>query len=617
MGGAPLLLALAIITADVGWESDGRAGYRYIIQVSPAQMAELEREGSVTSQIPVELQGRVTSVVLRVGNDPLPQPAIARNPSPDPNAPNPNANSYDLSLKTPYPAPPDTSTVRAQSGENGAFAIPTLNDVRESGQQALEELRSEGSAQLADAARQAGDQIKSSLTAFQNGNAPSISPAANSPSGFSTTPGFGMPSPTGGMSGTGGTSAPGGITAPGGASAPSTSRNPNAARTAADTNAANGWSGYQPSTNPASPPPSAPSTIAGGNGYGTGAANTYTPRTGVPGSPSDPPSTFNTNLNSNTNPLPNTGPVAPPYSNPNFSATNPTYAAPGYTQPGVANPGLGIPSGVDSAGYGNSGYGNSGYGASGIAPVKLTAEEQAIADQQLLAQIGFDVNGKAYDKQTGRLILDTDLRGPHIQEYIKRTNEKILLMRREQELLATTNTSANANLFDRNGQLQRAPNTINGPNWGVNTEDRFAQNNLFQPGSSGAYLPGGYSGGSLANTGLGNGGAPNSGGTASAQQPSNTQPQNAPASGGQSNGSSSKPAPETTGSAATKSPSDELERNREELKKSVRDITPQPVYNFMLIISVVVNVYLGIAISRLLRRYRNLIATHRGTSLSV
>lgn len=591
MGGAPLLLALAIITADVGWESDGRAGYRYIIQVSPAQMAELQRDGSVTSQIPVELQRRVTSVVLRVGNDPLPQPEIVLNPSSDP-----IALSNDLSLKTAYPAPPDTSTVRAQSGESGGFAMPTLNDVRESGQQALEELKNEGSAQLSEAARQTSDQLKSSLTAFiQNGNAPSTSPAAN------TTPGFGMPSTAGAISGAGGgTTAPGGMAVPSNAAAPSTSRNPNAGQTAADANAANGWSGYQPRTAPSTapvnaanvaplvsaPPTAAPSTSASGSGYGTGASNAYTPRTGITGSPNDPPSAFNASMNAN---------MAAPYTPPASIGSGTGYTTPGYVPPSVTNPGLGIPSAVDATGY----------GANGIAPVKLTPEQQEIADQQLLAQIGFDQDFKAYDKQTGRLILDTDPRAPHIREYINRTNEKILLKRREQEYLAAATAAANtnANVFDRNAQAQRAANTISAPNWGATPDDRYAQSNLYAPG--GGYLPNGYNSGSLANTG-------------SSQQATNGQGSKESTVGDQNAGSNnSKSANETTGTGSTKSASDELERNREDLKKSVRDITPQPVYNFMLIISVVVNVYLGIAISRLLRRYRNLIATHRGTTLSV
>lgn len=48
-----------------------------------------------------------------------------------------------------------------------------------------------------------------------------------------------------------------------------------------------------------------------------------------------------------------------------------------------------------------------------------------------------------------------------------------------------------------------------------------------------------------------------------------------------------------------------------------RAYEPQALVNFFLLLSLVGNIYLGIAISRLIRRYRNLVAVHRsGTVLS-
>lgn len=47
--------------------------------------------------------------------------------------------------------------------------------------------------------------------------------------------------------------------------------------------------------------------------------------------------------------------------------------------------------------------------------------------------------------------------------------------------------------------------------------------------------------------------------------------------------------------------------------KERRVYEPQALINFFLLLSIVGNVYLGIAISRLIRRYRNLVAVNRGT----
>ncbi len=80
MGAAPLLIMLAAVGVDYGWQPDGTTSSRgdqleYIVQISPDQLREIESVGEITSTIDPEIQGRVSRIVVRVGTDPLPQDA--------------------------------------------------------------------------------------------------------------------------------------------------------------------------------------------------------------------------------------------------------------------------------------------------------------------------------------------------------------------------------------------------------------------------------------------------------------------------------------------------------------------------------------------------------------
>lgn len=106
MGGIPLLVALTCVMVDAGWQPDQSGTYRYIIQVSPEQLTELQKTGRITSEIPDELIGRISRVELRVGGDPPPQdPPLEQ-------------------VVARYPSPPDTEPATVRGQDSGDFSMP-------------------------------------------------------------------------------------------------------------------------------------------------------------------------------------------------------------------------------------------------------------------------------------------------------------------------------------------------------------------------------------------------------------------------------------------------------------------------------------------------------------
>ncbi len=80
MGAAPLLIMLAAVGVDYGWQPDGTTSPRgdnveYIIQILPDQLDQIKSIGEITSAIDPEIQGRISKVVVRVGTEKLPRDA--------------------------------------------------------------------------------------------------------------------------------------------------------------------------------------------------------------------------------------------------------------------------------------------------------------------------------------------------------------------------------------------------------------------------------------------------------------------------------------------------------------------------------------------------------------
>jgi len=80
MGAAPVLIMLAAIGVDYGWQPDGTTSTRgdnieYIVQISPDQLQQLQSIGEITSSIDPAVQNRVSRIVVRVGTAKLPRDA--------------------------------------------------------------------------------------------------------------------------------------------------------------------------------------------------------------------------------------------------------------------------------------------------------------------------------------------------------------------------------------------------------------------------------------------------------------------------------------------------------------------------------------------------------------
>lgn len=73
MGGAVMLLIAATVGITYGWTPDGGPGVKYIIQIPADQVEQVVRNGEIASRIPPEIQGHVSEVVVRIGNGSLPR----------------------------------------------------------------------------------------------------------------------------------------------------------------------------------------------------------------------------------------------------------------------------------------------------------------------------------------------------------------------------------------------------------------------------------------------------------------------------------------------------------------------------------------------------------------
>lgn len=81
MGGVPTLLLAIAVGITYGWQPDREGGVEYIIQVPPDQIEQLQKTGEISSVIAPEVQGRVSRVIIRVGEGPLPREMPAMLPN--------------------------------------------------------------------------------------------------------------------------------------------------------------------------------------------------------------------------------------------------------------------------------------------------------------------------------------------------------------------------------------------------------------------------------------------------------------------------------------------------------------------------------------------------------
>ncbi|MEM6978592.1 MAG: hypothetical protein AAF539_02920, partial [Planctomycetota bacterium] len=73
MSGIVMLWVLATAAITYGWVPDGSDGVRYIIQIPADDLEQLRQVGEISSQIDARMRGHVSEVVVRVGDGPVPR----------------------------------------------------------------------------------------------------------------------------------------------------------------------------------------------------------------------------------------------------------------------------------------------------------------------------------------------------------------------------------------------------------------------------------------------------------------------------------------------------------------------------------------------------------------
>ncbi len=134
MGGVPVLLMIAAMGMGItyGWQPDENGdGVQYIVQVPTSELDQLETIGEITSVIDPSVRGQVSKIVIRVGDAPLPR----RMPS----------QEIASSDAAPIAAPEittlaQTRAMKPQSGQPGnqsnssGFAFPTTPNLADAAQ---------------------------------------------------------------------------------------------------------------------------------------------------------------------------------------------------------------------------------------------------------------------------------------------------------------------------------------------------------------------------------------------------------------------------------------------------------------------------------------------------
>ncbi|MEM9369164.1 MAG: hypothetical protein AAGD07_24545 [Planctomycetota bacterium] len=144
------LLVMASAAVTYGWTSDGKDGLRYIVQIPPSQWDQVRSAGNLRCVIAPEVQGRVTEIVVRLGhgdvprdtppNDsdhaliPVPQitsPAGAVKPTSATTALKPAPQDAAMSLPNAFPLNNLPETINQQARDVGDAAAVAGNQLRD------------------------------------------------------------------------------------------------------------------------------------------------------------------------------------------------------------------------------------------------------------------------------------------------------------------------------------------------------------------------------------------------------------------------------------------------------------------------------------------------------
>ncbi len=168
MGGVPTLLMVATLGITYGWQPDGKDGVEYVIQIPPDQLQEIQRLGEISSTIDPAVRGRVSRVIVRVGDGPLP-----RTSAPDFSHQADDRGSYVAQTDhTPMPVPASTDLREAipirgiETASKASVMKPQTNDAnRDSGFTLPPSLRSFDDGSAANSAQMPGARAQNEFNA--------------------------------------------------------------------------------------------------------------------------------------------------------------------------------------------------------------------------------------------------------------------------------------------------------------------------------------------------------------------------------------------------------------------------------------------------------------------
>lgn len=160
------LLAMASAAVTYGWTTDGRDGVRYIVQVPPSQWDQVRTAGNLRCVIAPEVQGHVTEIVVQVGNGEVPRNTPAMLAGSQSNV---AVISNDVSDRSLIPAPRLSSKAQpARSNSTTSLMKPAPQDAGMSfpggfQMKNLPETMNQRAREVGDAATAAGNQFREAV----------------------------------------------------------------------------------------------------------------------------------------------------------------------------------------------------------------------------------------------------------------------------------------------------------------------------------------------------------------------------------------------------------------------------------------------------------------------
>lgn len=144
MGAVPVLIMLAAVGVDYGWQPDGTTSPRgdnveYIIQIPPQHLDQIRSAGEITSAIDPSIQGRVSRIVVKVGTGAVPKDGGRVTPAAEAARAGGAAASADDAAQIPIPeiaadalatntgnraAGPSSASLMKPDPQAGAFTMP-------------------------------------------------------------------------------------------------------------------------------------------------------------------------------------------------------------------------------------------------------------------------------------------------------------------------------------------------------------------------------------------------------------------------------------------------------------------------------------------------------------